>query len=364
MGEEEEDEGYDALSACADYVNFLEDEYRTLDTKSNHKIADIGCGTGIFGELLIKHYLDAQKPLPDLSLVDFVPEAIEKAKTKYQALMKERNNSSINDHLFDLEINRLIPVKQFLEGRFFSLDKFKSKINGLYDDTIELWKHHYSDILHQILRGKPLGTVENQYLKETFSVEEIKYVEDMNLAARFLTRSLSNEDLYQTEKLNKGDITTKMLKFHALDFGNSGLNFSLPFEDNQFDRILSSLVLSYLKNPDVTFAEFVRCLKPGGKLVISTMRPDADLSTMYKKTLQAVSQSDQYTEVEKSRLLKSIRRLANSVAFLLTLVEECQFRFFSKDEMLDFAYSNNLKNVELKESYGNPPQAYILTGVK
>ena len=155
-----------------------------------------------------------------------------------------------------------------------------------------------------------------------------------------------------------------MLKFHALDFGNSGLNFSLPFEDNQFDRILSSLVLSYLKNPDVTFTEFVRCLKPGGRLVISTMRPDADLSTMYKKTLQAVSQTDQYTEVEKLRLLKSIRRLANSVAFLLTLVEECQFRFFSKDEMLDFAYSNNLKNVELKESYGNPPQAYIMTGVK
>ncbi len=97
---------------------------------------------------------------------------------------------------------------------------------------------------------------------------------------------------------------------------------------------------------------------------MSTMRPDADLSTMYTKTLQTVSQSDKYTEGEKSRLLKSIRRLANSVAFLLTLVEECQFRFFTKDEMLDFAYSNNLKNVELKESYGNPPQAYIMTGVK
>ena len=200
MGEEEDDDGYDALSACADYVNFLEDEYRILDTKSNHKIADIGCGTGIFGEFLIKHYLDAQKPLPDLSLVDFVPEAIEKARTKCQALMKERNNGPINYHLFDLEINRLIPVKQFLEGRFFSLDKFKSKINGLHDDTIELWKHHYSDILHQILRGKPLGTVENQYLKETFSVEEIKYVKDMNLAARFLTGPLSNEDLYRHRK--------------------------------------------------------------------------------------------------------------------------------------------------------------------
>jgi ubiquinone/menaquinone biosynthesis C-methylase UbiE len=364
MGEEEEDEGYDILWLCEDYVNFLEDEYRALDLKSNHKVADMGCGTGNFGELLIKHHLNGKGPLLDLTLIDFVPEAIEKAKTKYQALMKERNNSSINDHLFDLEINRLIPVKQFLEGRFFSLDKFKSKINGLYDDTIELWKHHYSDILHQILRGKPLGTVENQYLKETFPVEEIKFVKDMNLAARFLTRSLSNEDLYQTEKLNKGDITTKMLKFHALDFGNSGLNFSLPFEDNQFDRILSSLVLSYLKNPDVTFTEFVRCLKPGGRLVISTMRPDADMSIIHKKILKSVENSDKCRNQEKARLLKSIRRLANKIAQLLTLVEECQFRFFSEEELLAFAEENGLKEVTLYESYGNPPQAYILTGVK
>jgi len=364
LGEEEEDEGYDALTVCEDYMNFLETEYMAMDIRADHEIADIGCGTGNFGELVIKQHLNSQKPLPSLTIVDFVPEAIAKAKSKYQALLRERNDNFVTSHLCDLEINRLIPVKQFLEGQFFSLDKFKCKIEGLCDDTIELWKHHYSDILHQILRGRPLRAIENKYLKETFSEEEIKFVKDMNLAARFLTGSLGNEDLHQTEKLNKGDITTKMLKFHALDFGNSDLNFTLPFEDNKFDRILSSLVLSYLKNPDVVVSEFVRCLKPGGKLVISTMKPDADLSTMYKKTLLVVSQSDKYPEEKKASLLRSIRKLGNAAGFLFTLVDENQFRFFSKEEMMSFADSNNLKDVELIESYGKPPQAFILSGIK
>ena len=364
LGEEKEDEGYDTLWLCEDYVNFLEDEYNALDLRANHRVADMGCGTGNFGELLIKRHLNGKRPFPDLTLVDFVPEALERAKAKYQSLLGGINNTPITFHLFDLEINRLIPVKQFLEGQFFSLDKFKCKIKGLYDDTIELWNHHYSEVLHQILRGKSLGTVEIKYLKETFSREEINFIKDINLAARFLNKSLRDEDFSHKEKLRKGVATTNMLKFHALDFGNSSLNFSLPFTDNQFDRIMSSLVLSYLKNPDVTFAEYVRCLKPGGRLVISSMKPDADPSTMYTRLIQTVSQSNQYPEEEKSRLLMSIRSLANSVAFLMTLVEECQFRFFSKEEMLDFANSNDLKEVELIESYGNPPQAYILTGVK
>ncbi|MEE9605533.1 MAG: hypothetical protein V3V70_08180 [Candidatus Scalindua sp.] len=60
---------------------------------------------------------------------------------------------------------------------------------------------------------------------------------------------------------------------------------------------------------------------------------------------------------------RSIWRKSSSLQ-LLTLVEECQFRFFSEEELLAFAEENGLKVVILYESYGNPPQAYILTGVK
>lgn len=94
------------------------------------------------------------------------------------------------------------------------------------------------------------------------------------------------------------------------------------------------------------------------------MKPDADMSIIHKKILKSVENSDKCRNQEKARLLKTIRRLANKIAQLLTLVEECQFRFFSEEELLAFAEENGLKEVILYESYGNPPQAYILTGVK
>ena len=364
MGEEEEDEGYDILWLCEDYVNFLEDEYKALDLKSNHKVADMGCGTGNFGELLIKHHLNGKGPLLDLTLIDFVPEALAKAKDKLDAILNYKNNGSISYQLCDLEVNHLFPVKQFLEGNFFSLDKFKGRINGLHDYTIELWKQNYSELLHQILRGKIIGEKEILFLKEKFPEEEITFIKDMNLAVRFLIKTLRDEDFCHIERSQNSKITANMLKFQVLNFGNSDHNFSIPFEDEHFDKILSSIVLSYLKNPEVAFKEFVRCLKTGGRLVVSSMKPDADMSIMHKKIFKSVENSDKYRNHEKARLLKSIRRLANKMAQLLNLVEECQFRFFSEEELLAFAEENGLKEVTLYESYGDPPQAYILTGVK
>lgn len=43
---------------------------------------------------------------------------------------------------------------------------------------------------------------------------------------------------------------------------------SLPFKDASFDAIVSMCTLRYFTNPDQAMAEFVRCLKPGGSLVV------------------------------------------------------------------------------------------------
>lgn len=365
LGEEEgEDEGYDILWECEEYVQFLNDEREALRIEPNHKVADMGCGTGNFGELLIKDHLENNTFLPDLTLVDLVAEALKKVKNKYSNLLGDLDNKGYTFKQCDLEINRLIPVKQFLEGHFYSLDKFKGKIIGLHDDTIELWKEHYSEQFHQILRGKSINLEDKQFLKKSFVLEEINFITDMNLAARLLINFLNDEDFNENNNSAEGGINTSRLKFTALDFGNSNLDFKLPFQDNQFDRILSSIVLSYLKNPDVTFSEFVRCLKPGGRIVVSTMKPDTNMSVMFTNLIKKIEQSDQYPETEKMQILKSARILSNRVSLLFTLVEECQFRFFSKDEMMQFATDNYLKDVTITESYGNPAQAYILTGVK
>ena len=85
---------------------------------------------------------------------------------------------------------------------------------------------------------------------------------------------------------------------------------------------------------------------------------------MYTKLIKKIELMQGISAEIRGSLLKSTRTLANRMSVLLTLVEECQFRFFSKEEMVEFAEMNNLKDITITESYGNPPQAYILSGVK
>jgi len=47
----------------------------------------------------------------------------------------------------------------------------------------------------------------------------------------------------------------------------------LPFADAEFDDVIASLVLHYLRDWDPVLAEFKRVLKPGGRLVASVNHP-------------------------------------------------------------------------------------------
>lgn len=50
---------------------------------------------------------------------------------------------------------------------------------------------------------------------------------------------------------------------------------ALPFEDNEFDEVVASLVLHYLKDWTAPLAELRRILKPGGRLILSVNHPTA-----------------------------------------------------------------------------------------
>ena len=59
----------------------------------------------------------------------------------------------------------------------------------------------------------------------------------------------------------------------------------LPFQEGTFDVICCSLVLSYLKRPQGLLRELYRVLRPGGALVVSSLKPNCDLSIIYRDSL-------------------------------------------------------------------------------
>jgi SAM-dependent methyltransferase/alpha-beta hydrolase superfamily lysophospholipase len=89
--------------------------------------------------------------------------------------------------------------------------------------------------------------------------------------------------------------------FHC-DFILGDLDGGLPFADNSFDQVCCNLVLSYVERPAEAMRELWRVLRPGGKMVVSSLKPNADLSEIYRNF---TSKADSQNEIEEGRKLLS-----------------------------------------------------------
>jgi len=79
------------------------------------------------------------------------------------------------------------------------------------------------------------------------------------------------------------DISEDMLAIARKKYSNIELKLirsqnKIPFDKNFFTKILCSFVISHIRNIDILFKEFNRVLVDGGKLVISTIHPEANFA--------------------------------------------------------------------------------------
>ena len=104
------------------------------------------------------------------------------------------------------------------------------------------------------------------------------------------------------------------------------LNSPLPFPDGTFDKVVSNLVLGYVRDPEFTLQEFVRVLSPKGTLVLTNLKPNSDLSQIYSNF---VGQTSQLSEIEEAK------RLLNNSGKIREAEGDGTFHFQDQHELID-----------------------------
>jgi len=187
----------------------------------------------------------------------------------------------------------------------------------------------------------------DRWLKGRFDLPEYRIILDFNLAARCVLRPAPERP-----------------DFRKLDFGGDGRGAPfLPFKTGSFTKILMSLVLSYIFDPVETLIELKRVLAPGGRLVVSTMRPDADASGLFTRLVERIEGSpaeDFPAERPKALLLESIRSFLNDAQALVELEEAGTFDFFDPEKLEGLLDEAGWSVAEIVPSFGNPSQGYLV----
>jgi hypothetical protein len=106
-----------------------------------------------------------------------------------------------------------------------------------------------------------------------------------------------------------------------------------------------------------------RVLVPGGTLVVSSMRPDADTSKLFLDLiahLENADDADLPADVDRAKLLSAARDFVNRAADLLRRREEGLFRFYSDAELAHVLALAGFEDTVTMASFGSPPQAVIV----
>lgn len=138
----------------------------------------------------------------------------------------------------------------------------------------------------------------------------------------------------------------------------------IPLRDASQDAVLASLLLSYVGEPERLLKEVRRVLRPGGRFVLSTLRPDADTSRIYAEgadELRSGRARELFGEEHDAILADSLQSFLNDAARLLDLEEQSVFRFFEADELASLLERVGFEVLGTERTFGTPPQAVVLT---
>jgi ubiquinone/menaquinone biosynthesis C-methylase UbiE len=333
------------MAMSDDYQQLMHDQLLALDLGPADRLLDLGGGTGNF----VEHLLLSGRDLPaQIAIADLIPEAIKKAIGKLvNRFPVLQQPGRFNLIALDLELSRFLAVRRFLDGEVGKFEEMADKIENLTLESAIKIQEDYSPRLHRILRGEKITPALDDWLKTQFDLHEYRIISDFNHAARYV-RGLVPE---------KPDFRRLIMP------GTLEGTSHLPIKPGWYNKILMSLVLSYVFNPAETLREVRRIIAPGGRLVLSTMRPDTDSSGPFTRLLEKIESTPEAAlppDWPKARLLDSLRSFLNDAEALSDLEEAGTFDFFDPEKLDGLLEEAGWQSVGSIPSFGTPAQGYII----
>lgn len=331
--------GFDILQFDPEYRTLMDGQAARV-APAGGRVLEMGAGTGN----LTRRLLDAG--VAELVATDLVPEALDAIRGKIGP------DERLSLHVLDIEGTPLCAVRRWISGDLSSARVLAERVPGVHRPSLDLLIDLGDEGIHAAMIGHSV---------------DVAVIADAHRLTPACTRLLGDLNLLGRHVRGRISLDEVRAQLQVLPASLLDASPGLPFPDASFDAVAMSLVLSYLDHPEDVLFEAWRVLKPGGRLMVSSMIPDSENSKLYVdlvSRIEAMPDSEVPAGLTREKLLDSARNFVDHAAELFRIEEEGLFRFYDSASLRDLVMRRGFVDAQVDMAFGNPPQAVVITSQK
>jgi ubiquinone/menaquinone biosynthesis C-methylase UbiE len=174
----------------------------------------------------------------------------------------------------------------------------------------------------------------------------------------FVRSAITEAKLRMTQLLEefreKSSMTAGSYRLLETNFVLADLDAGLPFPSDFFDQICCNLVLSYVQEPKLALKELWRVIRPGGKMVVTSLKPSADLSEVYRNFISVA---------ESSRELEEGRKLLSNAGMIKIKEIRGLYHFYTEKELREAVREAGFSRPRAFRSFGEQANVIVCSKI-